>query len=200
MQTPKLPGESSFSEKGSKFLGFLFPIQECSKADSALDNLSKRYKDSTHICYAYRYHDQHNTSIIELKADAGEPSGTAGEPILRQLQRHDIVDGALFVVRYFGGTKLGKGGLARAYSECAAQTIQASELQPFIFLNELSCEIDPAHVSLIRHLIDKAGGEVVNQLSAKRVRLEIKIPTNQLTEFKDGARSMTSGEIRFSDE
>ncbi len=200
MQTPKLTGNSTYSEKGSKFLGFLYPVQDEEEINHALDELTGRYRDATHICYAYRYHDQLSSSIIERKVDGGEPSGTAGEPILRQLLKEDIVNGVLFVVRYYGGTKLGKGGLARAYSECADRTIQASTLQPFIFMSGLSCEIDPYHVSLIRHLIDKMGGKVEKQLSDECIQLEVKIPVDGLKKFKDMARSATSGKIRFSDE
>lgn len=200
MQTPKLPGESSYREKGSNFLGFLYHVQNKVEINHALDKLTELYKDATHICYAYRYHDQLSSSIIERKFDAGEPSGTAGEPILNNLQKNDIVNGVLFVVRYFGGTKLGKGGLARAYSKCADKTIQASTLQTFIFMSGLSCEIDPSHVSLIRHLIDKMGGKVDKQLSDERIQLEVQVPTKQLEDFKDTVRSATSGKIRFSDE
>ncbi|MFQ6608844.1 MAG: YigZ family protein [Fidelibacterota bacterium] len=200
MQTPRYSGKGFYAEKGSRFLGFLYPLKYTVDTKTALNTLDLRYKDATHICHASRFYDQEKGTIIELNSDAGEPAGTAGEPILRQLQKNDIINSALYVVRYFGGIKLGKGGLARAYSTCAAQTIIETALQPFILMDRFSLTMDIHHISKVRYIVNKTGGKVEKQINGKNVQLEVIIPKEKVLSFKDVARSITSGKIIFSDE
>lgn len=106
--------------KKSKFIGLYFPVKSQDEVVEILNNLKKEHKKATHICYAYRL-----TSPFSEKAfDDGEPSGTAGKPILNVLQKQDKKDSLLVVVRYFGGIKLGAGGLVRAYSKTASETLK----------------------------------------------------------------------------
>ncbi|MBO4412541.1 MAG: YigZ family protein [Clostridia bacterium] len=106
--------------KKSKFIGYLFEIGSLEEIKQIVDNLKKEHKKATHICYAYRL----NSPFAEKAVDDGEPSGTAGKPILNVLQKQNIENSLLVVVRYFGGIKLGAGGLFRAYSKCASETIK----------------------------------------------------------------------------
>lgn len=106
--------------KKSKFIGLYFSVKSQDEVVEILNNLKKEHKKATHICYAYRL-----TSPFSEKAfDDGEPSGTAGKPILNVLQKQDKKDSLLVVVRYFGGIKLGAGGLVRAYSKTASETLK----------------------------------------------------------------------------
>ena len=106
--------------KKSKFIGLYFPVKSQDEVMEILNNLKKEHKKATHICYAYRL-----TSPFSEKAfDDGEPSGTAGKPILNVLQKQDKKDSLLVVIRYFGGIKLGAGGLVRAYSKTASETLK----------------------------------------------------------------------------
>lgn len=106
--------------KKSKFIGYLFEIKNVEEIKEKIDALKREHKKATHICYAYRL----NSPFAEKAVDDGEPSGTAGKPILNVLQKQNIYNSLLVVVRYFGGIKLGAGGLLRAYSKCASETIK----------------------------------------------------------------------------
>ncbi len=99
-------------ELGSRFLAYLAPAPSPEAAKEFLEGLRKRFPDATHHCFAWRI----GWPAAERAADAGEPSGTAGQPILRALSGAGVSDIVAVVVRWFGGTKLGKGGLARAYT------------------------------------------------------------------------------------
>jgi len=119
--------ETSFHEKGSKFMGYLFPIDDKTAFDAKLEILKNNYPDATHHCYAWRLNPTH---LEEFAQDDGEPSGTAGLPILNQLKSFDVVNAALVVVRYYGGTNLGKSGLIQAYGAAAELCLQKVDLQP----------------------------------------------------------------------
>lgn len=102
-------------EKKSKFIAHLFKCTNETQIADALNLLKSQHKKATHICYAYRL----TTPFAEKACDDGEPSGTAGRPILSVLQKRDVQNACIFVVRYFGGIKLGAGGLVRMYSKAA---------------------------------------------------------------------------------
>lgn len=106
--------------KKSKFIGLYFPVRSQDEVVEILNNLKKEHKKATHICYAYRL----TNPFSEKAFDDGEPFGTAGKPILNVLQKQDKKDSLLVVVRYFGGIKLGAGGLVRAYSKTASETLK----------------------------------------------------------------------------
>jgi uncharacterized YigZ family protein len=117
--------EGLYKEKGSKFLAFGFPVTDESEVKSIVSSLRKKYHDARHHCYAYRI----GTDPFRYRAnDDGEPSGTAGKPIYGQIVSHDLTNILIVVVRYFGGTLLGKGGLAVAYRSAAASMISASAI------------------------------------------------------------------------
>lgn len=104
--------ESNLRERGSKFLGYLFPCENEEVFRERLEAIQKEHYDATHHCYAYRIDPN---SITEFSSDDGEPSGTAGLPILNQLKSAELINVGAVIVRYYGGTKLGKSGLIEAY-------------------------------------------------------------------------------------
>ena len=117
--------EVTMRERSSKFLSFIYPVENEEQIREALDALRKRYFDATHHCYAWRLGPRGE----QFRAnDDGEPSGTAGKPILGQMLSHEITDCLIVVVRYFGGTKLGVPGLIAAYKEAAANAIEAANV------------------------------------------------------------------------
>lgn len=117
--------EAASRERSSKFLSFAYPVQCEGQIREILDGLRKKYYDATHHCYAWRL----GPAGASFRAnDDGEPSGTAGRPILGQLLSNDLTDCLIVVVRYFGGTKLGVPGLIAAYKESAAEAIAAAEV------------------------------------------------------------------------
>ena len=115
------PANARLNEKKSRFLAFLAPVSSMGHADEELAGLRRRYHDATHHCSAYRI--LNGEEVLEGSNDDGEPSGSAGLPILQQLQKADLVNILAVVVRYYGGTKLGVGGLVRAYGGAAAEAL-----------------------------------------------------------------------------
>ena len=121
--TVEAPAEAASRERSSKFLSYIYPVRDEEEIRGHLDALRKRYFDATHHCYAWRLGPQGERFRAN---DDGEPSGTAGKPILGQLLSGGLTDCLVVVVRYFGGTKLGVPGLIAAYREAAAEAIAAA--------------------------------------------------------------------------
>ena len=124
-RTIEADAEALFKEKSSKFLCFAYPVTTEEQIRERLEVLYKKYYDATHHCYAWRLGPRGETFRAN---DDGEPSSTAGKPILGQLLSHEITDCLIVVVRYFGGTKLGVSGLIEAYKTSAAEVIAAAEV------------------------------------------------------------------------
>ena len=124
-RTVAAPAEAACRERSSKFLAYIYPVSSEEEIRTILDDLHKRFFDATHHCYAWRLGPRGERFRAN---DDGEPSGTAGKPILGQLLSNDITDCLLVVVRYFGGTKLGVPGLIAAYRESAAEAIAAASI------------------------------------------------------------------------
>lgn len=117
--------EAVYKEKSSKFLAYAYPVESEERIREILDALRKRYYDATHHCYAWRLGARGESFRAN---DDGEPSGTAGKPILGQLLSHELTNCLIVVVRYFGGTKLGVSGLISAYKESARAAIEAGTI------------------------------------------------------------------------
>jgi len=117
--------EGVYKEKGSKFLAFLHPVSSEKEVKAVLENYRSEFHDARHHCYAFRIGIQ---DIIERSNDDGEPSGTAGKPILGQLHSFDITNAMVVVIRYFGGTKLGVSGLINAYKTAAKEALLKAQI------------------------------------------------------------------------
>jgi uncharacterized YigZ family protein len=118
------PAESRIKIERSEFLGIAFPVTTNDEFFAELQRIEKKHFDATHHCWAFRLFAEGRTR----SSDAGEPSGTAGKPILNAIESADFFDAGVVVVRWYGGIKLGTGGLARAYRESAAETLQNAEV------------------------------------------------------------------------
>ncbi len=117
--------EATFTEKRSKFIGFVIPIKRVEEVKEVVDEFRKKYYDARHVCWAYML----GADRKDFRSnDDGEPSGTAGKPILGQINSNELTDVLIIVIRYFGGIKLGTGGLIVAYREAAALAIAEAEI------------------------------------------------------------------------
>lgn len=119
-------GESVYRDRGSRFIGLAFPMRTEAEAKAQIEKIRKTYHDATHHCYAYLIGYDKSCSRI---SDDGEPSGTAGRPIMGQMLSSDVTNLLVIVVRYYGGKKLGVAGLIEAYRTCALQAIQQAGIQ-----------------------------------------------------------------------
>jgi len=135
--------------KRSKFLSFLVGIDQF---ESMRKELHLEHPKANHIVWAFRKVNEYN-QIIEDSSDDGEPKGCAGKPVLHVMQGNDLVDCAILVVRYFGGIKLGTGGMARAYSEAAKAVVDSAELIPYEKEMQLSFFTDYANMRKWEYLV-----------------------------------------------
>lgn len=115
-------GDGIYTEKRSKFLAFALPVTTVEQVKEFVDAYQKKYYDARHVCYAYRLGERGD---VERSNDNGEPSGTAGKPILGQIHSKELTNVLVIVVRYFGGVKLGTSGLIVAYRLAAAEALEA---------------------------------------------------------------------------
>ncbi len=116
---------SEFTEQKSKFLGFAFPVYDESEIKNILNSLRAEHPNANHVCYAYRLGERYE---LYRFSDDGEPGGTAGRPIFGQIEAYDLTNVLVAVVRYFGGVKLGTGGLVSNYQKSAKVTLEAATI------------------------------------------------------------------------
>lgn len=139
-----------FKVKGSTFITDIIPVSSKEEVDVALGRIRKEFYDASHHCFAYRMGP---TGALLRAADDGEPSGTAGKPILLILTSAKLTDTLIVVTRYFGGTKLGTGGLARAYAEAAQQAVSMAQRKVIYLTQELSLIIQYDDISHVERLL-----------------------------------------------
>jgi uncharacterized YigZ family protein len=120
------PAEGLYKEKGSRFIALVLPVSSTDEVKDKLEQIRKKYHDARHHCYAYRL--GYDKSVWR-HSDGGEPSGTAGKPIFGQILSHDLTNILIIVVRYFGGIKLGTGGLIQAYKAAAADALDHATIR-----------------------------------------------------------------------
>lgn len=153
-QTIEEPSTGIYKEKGSKFLAFAFPIHNLSVLDDIRNNLKKKHPQACHFCYAYRI----GVKQIQWRAfDDGEPSHSAGTPILGQLLAMNLTNTLVVVVRYFGGTKLGVGGLVSAYKAAAREALTNARIVTKTPSSLLSFFVTFDKLSSVMHNIKKQG-------------------------------------------
>lgn len=154
------PAQCNMRERSSKFLSYAFPVTDEEQIRTHLDTLRKEFYDATHHCYAWRlgyYGEQFRAN------DDGEPSGTAGKPILGQLLSHEITNCLIVVVRYFGGTKLGVSGLIQAYKEAAADVIAESKVIEKTVDTVLRVDFSYMVMNDIMRIVKDETPQIVNQ-------------------------------------
>lgn len=141
------------TEKKSKFITRLYKISSVQQVDEILKEIRALEKGATHNCYAWRLAEKQ--SVAEGRSDDGEPSGTAGQPMLSALSGEDVVNVLAIVTRYFGGIKLGTGGLVRIYSKCVKEALKDSGTQPFIIREYFEYSFHISKTSHIQYILDK---------------------------------------------
>ncbi len=180
----------------SRFIGIVAPVSTADEAENELRELRVEFRDATHLCWAYVLGDPDSGPKMRFD-DAREPTGTAGRPILNVLQRRKIGDALLVVVRYFGGTKLGAGGLVRAYSGTASRVLDQVELSPRIPRVPLPVRLDYSDEQSARRILDRLGIEIVSADYARGVVLTISASPEESAAVVEEISEMTSGRARF---
>ncbi|BFT29345.1 IMPACT family protein [Alteromonas sp. D210916BOD_24] len=183
--------------KKSKFIACAAYAHSRESAMTLLEEVKRQYPDARHHCWAYLFGNPASPFSAAM-SDDGEPSGTAGKPILNVLQHKNIGDIMVIVTRYFGGVKLGAGGLVRAYSASAQQAIDSLEVREEVKLIALYLETDFKHEQFVRHMTSSASGAVVQCDYSHLVAMRIKLPLDQVVEFQQHMAPITS-ELKLLD-
>ncbi len=174
-QTLSCPVTSQLEVKKSQFITYAYPVLSRDKAMFHVEQLRKQYPDARHHCWAYIIGDPHNTTSAGFDDD-GEPNGTAGKPILNVLQHKIIGNVLVIVVRYFGGIKLGAGGLTRAYAGATQAVVDKMTLTPFVSMTRVTVAADFATESQVRYIIDDLGGSIEAVAYTQCVTLTVSLP------------------------
>lgn len=166
--------------KGSKFIAFLMPI---ALYEEEMKRLRELHPKAVHFVSAYRSLNEYD-QIVEYSGDDGEPKGTSGKPTLAVLQGHDVINAAVITVRYFGGTKLGPGGLVRAYAEAANAAYAQAVLMPYekLFIQKIECNY--SNVSMVEYESTQKNIRILSKdFGEKGVAFEIEGTEEKLEEF-----------------
>ena len=154
------PTEGIYKEKGSKFLSFAIPVNNSDEVKELVKNYRKEYYDSRHVCYAYMLGAERK----EWRAnDDGEPSGTAGRPILGQINSRELTNILVVVVRYFGGILLGTGGLVVAYKEATADALNQAEIIERTVDETISINFDYMLINEVMKIIKDTNTKILSQ-------------------------------------
>lgn len=179
--TISAPSEGVYKEKGSKFLAFAYPVSDESEVRELLLALKKKYYDARHHCFAYRIGAAGESWRA---ADDGEPSGTGGKPILGQLLSHKLTNAAIFVVRYFGGIKLGTPGLINAYRSAAADAIAAAEIIESEVRTTLVLQYSYTAMNAVMKIVKDMQAEIAEQRFDSECRLKLSIRAGKSQELQ----------------
>ncbi len=177
-KVPRAKQESEIEIKRSRFLAFIKHTKGTDQAKAFIQALKIAHPDARHHCYAFISGSPSDSNRYGF-SDDGEPSGTAGMPIFTHLKHSGLGEATIVVVRYFGGTKLGTGGLARAYGEAAKQVLLNLPTNQHVTMEELDIELSFAQEAKIRQKIESAGGVIVHAEYSHLVRLRISVPKTQ---------------------
>ncbi len=165
--------ETEVVEKKSKFIANLIYVDTIEKAELIIKNMKKKYFDARHNCIAYRVIE--NGRIIEKSSDDGEPSGTAGAPMLTILQKNNLANVLVVVTRYFGGILLGTGGLVRAYSESTLKAIEEATKIEKILGEELKVTLDYNHFENFKYYCKNNKITIINSQYTENVVCKIEL-------------------------
>lgn len=175
------PGESLYREKGSRFIGWALPVKSEEEAKDLLNGFRAQHPDAVHVCYAYLLQKDKGEG---RSSDDGEPSGTAGKPILNQILSSGLENVLVAVIRYYGGIKLGTGGLIQAYKTSAKEALAAAETSTIEMQGTLRVVFPFSLEGKINSLIKKYRMEVGDRAFAEGCRLTLHIPLPLFTEAK----------------
>jgi uncharacterized YigZ family protein len=181
-RVPAREGRGEVREKASRFFGFAARAASPEAAEQLLDRLRREHHDATHVAFAWKIGAGDRT--LARSSDAGEPSGTAGKPILGALESAQLTDAVAAVVRYYGGTKLGTGGLARAYRLAAERAVEAAGFETVYETVTLEVRCPYEKTGLVRRLLDPPHVRLTSERFDPEPVLEIEVRRSRLEKVK----------------
>jgi uncharacterized YigZ family protein len=182
------PASARLTRERSRFLAMVEPATADS-VDARLLALRRQYHDATHVCYAYRCRS--DSAVVARADDAGEPKGSAGLPILQQLEAADLVDIFAAVVRYFGGVKLGIGGLVRAYGDAVTAALAQAEIVERHVEVALRVAFPHEANGAVLRIVHRHGARVLDIRYDSRGEMVVALPPSRASAFADAVREET---------
>ncbi len=189
----------SYSEQTiqkSRFIGYAKNVETEKEAQDFIQIIKKKHYDARHNCYAYIIGEYDE---IQKSNDDGEPGGTAGVPILEVIKKRELKNTVIVVARYFGGIKLGVGGLIRAYSSTAAQTLDAAEIIQRKLIQDYEVKIDYTFLGKIQNDINDIGAMIDNIRYEDFVILSILVDVGKEESFKEWIIDLTKNQVEISE-
>lgn len=174
------PSEARYTEKMSRFLAFAHPAESVEEAKNVIAVYTRKYHDARHVCWAYMLGAKR---LDYQSTDNGEPSGTAGKPILGQINSFNLTDVVIVVVRYFGGIKLGTSGLIAAYREAAREAIEAGDIISRSEMAQLSFTFPYLSMNDVMRLVKDSGVKVVSQEFDNACSMTVGMPADDMPAF-----------------
>lgn len=187
---PRKQGEFVLVEKKSRFIGSVWKISSEEEGKALLEMTRKQYHDASHHCWCYRMDE-----MLQRYSDDGEPQGTAGLPMLRVFEMEKVREVCCVVTRYFGGTELGTGGLARAYSQCAKGALDSAGLSYYEILREISVILSYGLLETVEKVVAIHGGVVLHKEFGADVELMAHLPLHQCGVFLEDLNNQTCGQV-----
>ena len=186
--------EGYYKEKGSKFTGFAIPVFSEEEFKTHLARIKKEHPDSGHYCYGFRIGADHK---LYRYSDDGEPSSTAGKPIFGQIQSYELTNIMIVVTRYFGGTKLGVGGLITAYRAAAKEALENAQIITRTVDNFYQIEFDYEIMSDVMNFIKKNSLEVTSQILEEHGTIQFRIRQSEAENLIQQLKKIEGLKIAF---
>ena len=186
--------EGRYNEKGSTFTALTLPVVSLGQVKNELNNLREQYPDANHICYGYRIKE--GDRVDEFATDAGEPKGSSGIPILNVLKRNQLVNVVIFVIRYFGASKLGIPGLINAYGTAAGRTIQNAKVKKWIQLERISFIYNYDLQNRVDSVLQKFKVKIINTNFGEFIQVELDIEVEKNEELSKELKDVSNGTIK----
>ena len=184
-----------FKDRGSKFIAYAKAIHIETDIKDFVEEVRKEHPKARHFCFAFRLGLDGNNYRAN---DDGEPSGTAGRPILGQIDSFGLQNVMIIVVRYFGGTKLGTGGLQRAYADSVRQALGFLQSKTKIAMAAKTLACQYSQVDDVLHIISQAEGQVVTQEFLQQVQLSLLVPEAKLAEVDHKLQTLSAGKLMLT--
>ncbi|SFU65993.1 YigZ family protein [Alicyclobacillus macrosporangiidus] len=192
---PEAACQAELVIKKSRFIGHLVPARAVEEAEAALAAIRTEHKTATHNCYAYRV----GTGVpVERFSDDGEPSGTAGRPILEVLRRKPVTNALVVVTRYFGGVLLGANGLVRAYADTTSHVIDHAVLLHCRPLCKLDVVCDYGQYGRLEHALTQAGRTLVDRVFTETVSFSLWVPAEEAEAVADHIVDTSHGQAQVT--
>lgn len=185
--------EEEIVEKKSKFIATLFYIKNEEQANNLIKDIKKQYHDARHNCFAYRIMTE--SGVVERFSDDGEPSGTAGGPMLNILGKNNLCNVLVVVTRYFGGILLGTGGLVRAYSDVTIKVINSATIARETIGLEAEIEIEYAQLEGFKYYCNKNNIRIVNVVYEDSIKCYVEVTKEELENIVSGGCGILRYEV-----